>query len=341
MKATRFTTLTLAADLVTGIVHWLEEYRPRPMNPLLFVRGLFTATLALVFSGCATVNRVAVNKLGDALAGGGTVYASDNDPALIRDAAPFSLKLMESLLASTPDHSGLRLAAAGGFTQYAYAFVQQEAEALEDTDVAAAAVLRARACRLYLRGRDHGLRGLESAHHGFGDSLRHSPRQAVQTCVRPDVPLLYWTAAAWVSAIATGKDQPELIADLPVVEALIDRALELDEAYDHGAIHAFLTAYELSRPGGTGDPLMRSRAHYERALALTGGAHAGPLLTYAENVCVRQQDRTQFESLLHQALAIDPDAKPEWRLVNLVLQARARRLLGHADDLFLASTPVN
>jgi len=308
------------------------------MNRLLFIRLVLVAAPALLWGGCASVNRVAVNKLGDAIAGGGTVYASDNDPALVRDAAPFSLKLMESLLATSPDHAGLRLAAASGFTQYAYAFVQPEAEVLEETDVAAAAEWRSRACRLYLRGRDHGLHALESVHPGFSDALKSSPRQAVQACTRGDVPLLYWTAAAWASAIATGKDQPGLIADLPAVEALIDRACALDEDFDQGAIHGFLIAYELSRPGGAGDPVVRSRAHYERALALSGGAHAGPLLTYAENVCVRQQDRAQFESLLHQALAIDPDAKPEWRLVNLVLQTRARRLLTRTDDLFLSVT---
>jgi predicted anti-sigma-YlaC factor YlaD len=308
------------------------------MNPRLFRRTMLVLAPAFVLGGCSTVNRVAVNKLGDALAGGGTVYASDNDPALIRDAAPFSLKLMESLLATTPDHTGLRLAAASGFTQYAYAFVQAEAEALEDTDVAAANAGRVRACNLYLRGRDHGLRGLESIHAGFGASLRTSPREAVQRCTREDVPLLYWTAAAWASAITTGKDQPDLIADLPLIEALIDRACTLDESFDSGAIHVFLTAYELSRPGGTGDPVARARGHFERALALSGGASAGPLVTYAENVCVRRQDRAQFESLLQQALAIDPDAKPEWRLANLVLQMRARRLLARTDDLFLATS---
>jgi predicted anti-sigma-YlaC factor YlaD len=309
--------------------------RPGPMNRLFPGPCFSIATLALALGGCSSVNRVAVNKLGDALAGGGTVFAGDNDPALVRDAAPFSLKLMESILASAPGHAGLRQAAASGFTQYAYAFVQQDADVLQDTDVAAAAALRARACRLYGRGRDHGLRGLEAVHPGFGDALRRAPREAVRQCRRNDVPLLYWTAAAWASAIAAGKDQPELIAGLPAVEALIDRALELDEAYDSGAIHSFLTAYELVRPGATGDPVVRARVHYERALLLTGGAHSGPLLAYAENVCVQQQDRAQFESLANRVLAIDPDARPEWRLVNLVLQARARWLLARIDELFL------
>lgn len=305
------------------------------MSPL---RLLLPLLPALALGGCASVNRAVLNRAGDALAGGGTVFASDNDPALIRDAAPFSLKLMESLLAQNPRHTGLRLAAASGFTQYAYAFVQQEAEAREETDVVAAQELRRRAGGLYLRARDHGLAGLESLHRDFGTALRLSPRQAVQLCQRGDVPLLYWTAAAWAAAISAGKD-PNLIADLPIVEALVDRALALDESWDHGAIHAFLIAYESVRAGGTGNPQDRARAHYERALALTQGQHAGPLLAYAESVCVPRQDRAQFTALLRQALAIDPEARPEWRLVNLVLQERARRLLARLDELFLPLDP--
>ena len=32
---------------------------------------------------------------------------------------------------------------------------------------------------------------------------------------------------------------------------------------------------------------------------------------------------------------VDPDVRPEWRLVNLVMQRRARWLLSRIDDLFL------
>ena len=77
--------------------------------------------------GCS-IRRYALHKLGDALSQSGTSFARDDDPDLIKDAAPFSLKLMESLLAETPQHTGLLLSAASGFTQYAYAFVQQDAD---------------------------------------------------------------------------------------------------------------------------------------------------------------------------------------------------------------------
>ena len=82
-----------------------------------------------------------------------------------------------------------------------------------------------------------------------------------------------------------------------------------------------------------------SRLHFERALALSGGHQAGPMVSFAEAVCVQKQDLKEFESLLKQALAIDPDAKPEWRLSNLVMQRRAKWLLSRTDQLFLRASP--
>ena len=289
-------------------------------------------------SGCA-IKKIAINKLGDALASGGTSFSSEDDPDLVKDAAPFSLKLMESLLAESPRHRGLLFATSSGFTQYAYAFVQQEADEVEGNDLTAAKALRDRAGRLYLRARNYGRRGLEAKYRGFEKVLRQDPTQAVLVCKAAEVPLMYWTAVSWAAAISVSKDNPDLIADLSRVEALLDRALELDETFDRGALHSFLITYEMSRSGGTGDPAVRSEEHFDRAVALSGGQLAGPFVTFAEAVCVKKQNRAEFESLLHRALAIDPNAKPEWRLVNLIMQRRARWLLARADDLFLKPEP--
>jgi predicted anti-sigma-YlaC factor YlaD len=307
---------------------------------LMALRLLLLATLGLALTGCSTLKHTAVNKLGDALAGGGTAFAADDDPELIRAAAPFSLKIMESLLAETPNHAGLLRAAASGFTQYGYAFVQQEADELEATDIAAATARRERARRLYLRARDYGLRGLAVAHPDFPAALRRDPRGAVQTCTTADVPLLYWTAASWAAAIAVMKDRPDLIAELPLAEALIDRALLLDESFDHGAIHTFLISYEMARAGAPGDPAVRATQHFDRAVALGGGRQTSPYVALAEAVCVQKQDRARFESLLRTALAVDADAQPDTRLVNLIMQRRARWLLGRLDELFLAPAPT-
>jgi predicted anti-sigma-YlaC factor YlaD len=293
-------------------------------------------------AGCATLQHAAIDRVGDALAQGGTTFSADDDPQLIASAAPFSLKLMESLLAERPHHRGLLLAACSGFTQYAFAFVQQDADERADTDYGLASAQRDRARRLYLRARDYGLRGLEVTHPRFARSLRGNPGAAVAATSRADVPLLYWTAAAWGAAIALAKDNPDLIADQPIIEALIDRALVLDEGFGHGAIHGLLISYEMVRPGAAGEPAARARRHFDRAVALSDGGQAGPFVTLAESVALPRQDRAEFEALLQRAIAVAPDARPELRLLNLVMQRRARWLLGRTDELFLptpAETP--
>jgi predicted anti-sigma-YlaC factor YlaD len=292
--------------------------------------------LALLLPGPAcSIKKLAVNKLGDAMAEGGATFASDEDPELIEAAVPFSLKLMESLLAESPRHRELLTAVASGFTQYAYAFVQLEGDRLEETDLDAATASWERAKKLYLRARDYAVRGLDARREGTGDALRVDPASALEGTGPKDVPLLYWTAASWAGAIALSKDDPDLVGDLPIIEALIGRALELDESYREGAIHEFLIVYEMTRPGGECDPAARAREHFARAMELTGGQLASPLVALAESVAVAEQDRVEFEELLRRALAIDPDLRPEWRLANLVFQRRARWLLERTDRLIL------
>ncbi len=296
--------------------------------------------LLVLLSGCS-IKKMAINKLGDALSGSGTGFASDDDPELVKAAVPFSLKLIESLLAESPQHKGMLLAACSGFTQYSFAFVNQDADELEDTDIAAATRMRVRAKRLYLRARGYGLRGLEVKHAGFEQALRKNPKTAVKSATVSDVPLLYWTAAAWGSAISVSKDDPALVSDQIIVEALIDRALELDEDFDRGAIHGVLISYEMARQGVQGDPALRSKKHFDRAMKLSGGKLASPLVSFAESVSVQNQNRAEFQALLDQALAINPDAVPESRLQNLVAQRRARWLLSRVDDLIIGGAKTD
>lgn len=305
---------------------------PRLRQTIRFIAA--AAVLALILTSCS-VRKLAISKLGDSLAGGSSAYATDDDPELVAQALPFSLKLIESLLAEVPEHHGLLLTASSGYTQYAYAFVQQEADRLENDDLQRATRMHDRAARLFLRGRGYGLRGLDAAHPNFSKLLAESPDDALAAVTKKDVPLLYWTAAAWGGAIALSKTDPERIGDQPLVEALMDRALELDEGFDSGAIHGFLIAYEPSRQGVAGDYAERSRRHFDRAVALSKGQMAAPYVALAEAVSIPKQDRVEYERLLAAALAVDADARPEWRLANTIARQRAHWLLSRADELFL------
>ena len=298
------------------------------LSPAAFIALLLTLVLAV--SGCS-VRRIAADQLGATLSSGGAVYASDDDPELIRDATPFSLKLMESVLAERPDHAALLTATARGFTQYAYAFVQQEADEIEDKDVAAAYRLRERARKLYRRARDYGLRALDVAHPGFSSALRSDPAAALNGTTREDVAQLYWCGVSWAAMIALSKDDPDAVADVPLMSAMMARALTLDEAFDAGALHVFMISFSMAR-GAAGIPV--AREHFRRAIELSAGRQAGPYVSLAEAVAVQARDRQEFTTLLAEALKIDPDAVPEWRLANTLMQRRAKWLLDRTDQLF-------
>jgi len=315
----------------------MESSSVRPLRFWSVQKTVLGALVPLLLSSCVSVKKAALNQVADALAGSGTTFASDDDPELIKQAVPFSLKLMESILAENPRHVGLLTALCSGFTQYGYAFVQEEADEMESRDYAAAEVQRTRAKKLFLRARNYGLSALEVTHPGLRSALASSSREALRKMTKSDVPLLYWTAASWGSAVSLGKNDPGAIGELPQIELLIDRALELDESWNEGAIHEFLITYEMTRQGTSGDPAERASRHFDRALALSQGHRASVYVTFAEAVCIDKQQPAKFEQLLQQALAINADAYPLMRLSNLVMQQRARWLLARKGDLFIMS----
>ncbi len=300
--------------------------------------GVVCAVAAVLAAGGCSVRKFAVNQVGNALASGGSTYESDDDVELVGGALPFSLKLVESLLAESPKHRGLLLTAASGFAQYGYAYVEEQADEAAAESLDRAAALRARARRLYRRAFDYGLRGLDASYPGFHAALENDAAAALARVRRRDLPLLYWTAAAHGLAISASKDDPEMIAQLPEVEAMIRRAQELDAGWNRGALPEFLINLESARTGVKADELQqRMRQHYERSLELSGGRRASLYVTYAEKAMVPAQNRAEFKALIEKALAIDPDRDPPTRLANLIAQRRARWLLTRTDELFLES----
>ena len=295
--------------------------------------GAVLCLLLALLPGCS-MKKMAVNSLGNALAEGGSVYATDDDPELVGQAVPFGLKTMEALLQESPRHKGLLFAAAAGFTQYAFSYVQVEADYVEDDDFTRAREQRLRARNLYLRARDYGLRGLDAYFPRFLQRLRQDAGEILARARKKHVRLLYWTGLAWFGAIAVDKSDPELTADQSVAESLLRRALELDPGWDYGSIHEFYIAWE-GRGEAVGGSFERAREHFEQAVHFSRGQRVSPFVTMAENVAVAQQSRGHFQELLRKALDVDTDAVPELRLANLVYQKRARWLLARIDDLFV------
>ncbi len=295
--------------------------------------GLLLA-LGLSLHGCF-IKSMAVDSIADSLAGTGDTFSSDNDPQLIREAIPFSLKLMESVLSAAPRHVGLLTATCKGFTEYAFAFVQSDMERMADAQYDKKKAWTLRSKNLYLRAQGYGMRALDARHDHFSQMLKLDPKGTVAKANKDDVEALYWTAVSWLGAIVLDKGDNELMADEPEAEALLYRAYALDPDYDKGAIEDFLITYEGGKPAMMGGSDKKAREHFDRALVLNKGLDATTYLNYAEAVDEKLQNKEEFEEMLNKALAIDPDKEPSNRLVNLLMQDRARWLLANEDKLFL------
>lgn len=297
-------------------------------------RTLPAASLSVALALGCSPKRYVINQASDALSesGSGTAWSGDEDPELVRDAMPFALKTMESLLEANPDHVGLHLALASGFTKYGYAFVQQEADRAADESYAAAQRGWDRARKLYRRAHRYALAGLDKVHPGFSQRLHSDPQAAAAMLTLADVEMAYWCGASLAAEITLSKTRPEVVAELPSVGAIMDRLLELDEDFDAGAVHSFMVSYE-SRGETMGGSYERARTHLERTVELTHGNKASPWVSWAEQYCVQKQDMACFTEHLAKALAVDVDKVAMWRLENVVAQRRATWLQSRAADL--------
>jgi predicted anti-sigma-YlaC factor YlaD len=295
--------------------------------------ALGVVCLALVGPACSP-KTYAIKMVADTLSEGTSSFATDDDPELIKEALPFGLKTLEGLAIQLPTHRPLLGSLAVGFTSYSAGFIQPEIRPLESVDLELARAKKVRARRMFLRARDYGLRALEVNYPNLRQALLQDPKAALARTVKKDVPDLYWTAAAWGSAISLGKDQMDLVADVPIVDAMIHRALELDEPWDNGSLTEFMIAFE-SRGAAQGGSLDRARTYYNRTMELAKGKRISPLVSLAENVSITTQNRAEFDTLIDEAIAFDCDKYPETRLVNMLAQKHARQLKDLAGSLFL------
>ncbi|MDZ7590532.1 MAG: TRAP transporter TatT component family protein [Rubrivivax sp.] len=281
----------------------------------------------LTLTACAP-RTLLLKGVADELAGQG--QADEEDLGLARDAAAFYLKLSESVLRQTPGHPALAEAVAGGFTQYAYAFVAFEAEKLEATDVRAAARQRQRAARLYQRAQGHAMAALELQQPGLARALATpAPTGTAPLRLAPQqVGLAYWAAASWGAFIALSKDQPEVVADLPLAVRLAQLAFDAAPEHGQGSLAVLMAQFELARPGGTA---ARAESYLARADAASGTPAPVTLVARAESIALPVGDRAGFERLLRQAIAA---AAPRRDLSSQVLRERAQWLLDTIDDRF-------
>jgi len=283
----------------------------------------FLASLCVItlFSGCG-LEKIAVRSSVAILDRSVEALEEEPDVKLAADALPANLKMIEGLIKADPGNNHLLLLAARGFGGYAFSFVEEKDPR--------------RAADLYKRGRDYGLDILKEKKR-FREALNADVekfKRSLAVFGKQDVPALFWTGYNWGQWLKLNKDAPSAIMELPRLEILMRRALELDEGYYFGGPHLFFGSYYGSKPKMFGGDPEKSKYHFERAMALSGRRFLMAQYLFAKTYAVRIQDRDLFKTLLTGVLKTPADILPSQRLSNAVAKARAGRLLARINDLF-------
>lgn len=278
-------------------------------------------SIGFLFASCST-QRLAVRVTGDLLVKGISALYEENDLQLAEQAIGSNLKLLEVFLKNDPGNQRLLSLLAEGYTSFALGFVEDQSPA--------------RASELYHRAFGFGLRALQSD--GLFQKGPDIPldrfKDELQRADRDQLPALFWTASAWANFINLNKSDVQAVAQLPKVQAMMERVLELDSTYYYGGAHLFLGIYYASRPRILGGDPEKARQHFEACLRINKGKFLLAKLFYAQYYCVQTQNRELFHKLLNEILNEAADILPEQRLANEIARRKAKLLLEKEDELF-------
>lgn len=279
---------------------------------------------------------MATKNLGNALSNQQSqVFTGDDDPELVKDALPFTMKFYETILEKDSTNPELYLATGKLFCLYAQAFVLFPADTLPDSDDATKRLMKKRAKRLLLRSRDYVLRGLELRHPGFNALLKsQSPDSALAMTTAEDTSFLYWGSAAWMGAIIADRSDFALGMTIKKAASLMEKVLQLSDNFDNGAAHEILCMYKAAVPKSLGGSNEKAKEHIEKAISYSSGKKISPYVTYATSLSLKDKNRDEYVDMLQKALSIKIQNMPSMRLQNTIYQQRAKWLLSQTDHYF-------
>jgi len=293
----------------------------------------YLAFFCLYLPSCS-INKMAMNMVADALTGEGNadVFTGDSDPELVGDAIPFAIKMYEALLSQNPTHQGLMLTTGSMFVMYANAFVQGPAEMLPHSDWQAREEGAMRAKALYLRGYEILNDALEVKYPGFKKAASDENifKTYLKKFKKEDVGTIYWAVAGGLSAYSIDIMDFYLSARISQWNAMIQRAYELDPDFGGASLNEFFIIFYASLPEMMGGDKEKAKEHFDLTLKKTKGKSAGAYVSYAQSICIPDQDYDTYKHYLEKALAINPDDDVPTRLVNIISQRKARWLLDNA-----------
>lgn len=245
---------------------------------------------------------------------------NQDDPAIVRDGAPAYLLMLDSFVEGSPDDVVMLSAAAELYAAYGVLFVADNA----------------RADRLTARSLAYAQRSLCASNRlacGITDLSFPEFENMLDQLGSKEAPSLYTLGLSWIAYIKVHSSDWGALAKLPRVVSALKRVQVLDQHYQAVQVEHFLAVLNTIRPPALGGDFVAGKAHYERALALSGGRDLSINVDYARYYARTLYDRELHDRLLNQVMSAEPN-QDGYTLFNTLAQRDAQQLLDSADDYF-------
>lgn len=294
---------------------------------------LFSIVLCVfAISGCS-MKKMATNVIGKISADGIKVIESEEDVELARVSSPPLLKTLEVLREGNPKDFNLLMVLSEGYGQYTFGFLEEtllsaKPESKEYLEA------KARADMFYRRGREYGIAALSER--GMAKAFK-SPvqdfKKAVAKLGKKDARALFWTAFNWANYLNMHLDDPAAIVDLPRIEAMIDRVIEIDPSFNYGSALAFKGVLLSMRPKMLGGNPELANEVFKKAIKSFPDYLMTKVL-YAQYFARQTQDVGLFKYTLDDVIAADATKLYQERLPNELAKRRAKILLDSIKKFF-------
>ena len=281
---------------------------------ITFLRYSLLGVLIGVLSGCASM--IAEDLARDLQKG----ILNQDDPAIVRAGAPAYILIIDGSIQSKPTDRSLLMTGARLYGTYATVFVED----------------KTRAKLLSARARDFARRAICLARPELCQPDQNSFDRfvaVINKMEKGDIDLLYTYATTWAAWVLANKEDWNAIADLPKIEAMMERVVALDDGYEGGQTHVYLGVLQTRLPASMGGKPEQGRAHFEQAIKLSGGRNLVAKVELARGYARLVFDRKLHDSLLNEVIKADPQ-EPGLTLSNVLAQQQARQLLKSAAEYF-------
>ena len=267
-------------------------------------------------SGCASITSSATQSLSDSLAVG---IRNQDSIETVREGIPAYLLLIDGNILRNPDDGGLLLA--GSEIYAAYAGVVDDRERARGLADKSKEYARRALC----------LRALDLC---MASSRPFEEWEAALADANQDlVPELYRLSASWATVIQMADGDWDAIADIPKVEAAIERIVELSPRFESGWPQLYLGVLATLLPPAYGGKPEEGRKHFESAIELSAGNNLMAYVLFAEEYARLVFDQELHDDLLQSVLE-KPVEQPDLTLVNTLARVRAHELLAGSADYF-------